>query len=93
MRITDTLEGGNIRFTDSPWLNFFLSLILQLIWSNLDDFSFMMINTMIGMKVPGVGNLIQEVILNLIQVDILMTNKWLFDVFTYLNIDYVVKVD
>ena len=53
----------------------------------------MMINTMIGMKVPGVGNLIQEVILNLIQVDILMTNKWLFDVFSYLNIDYVVKVD
>ena len=66
-----------------------MSLILQLIGSNLDDFSFMMINTMIGMKVPGVANLIQEVILNLIQVDILMTNKWLFDVFSYLNIELV----
>jgi len=42
---------------------------------------------MIGMKVPGVANLIQEVILNLIQVDILMTNKWLFEFYSYLNID------
>jgi hypothetical protein len=58
MTITDKLEGGNIRFTNTPWLNFFMSIILQLIWSNLDDFSFMMINTMIGMKVPGVANLI-----------------------------------
>ena len=37
----------------------------------------MMINTMISMSVPGVAQMIQVVLLNLIQVDILLTDHWL----------------
>ncbi len=45
----------------------------------------MMINTMIAIKLPGVANIIQVVLLNLIQVDILQSDKWLDDL--YLKFD------
>jgi hypothetical protein len=37
----------------------------------------MLLNTMIAMKTPGVAQMIQVVLLNLIQVDILLTDNWL----------------
>jgi hypothetical protein len=57
-----------------------------MIWNNLEDFSFMMINTMIAIKLPGVANIIQVVLLNLIQVDILQSDKWLDGLFELLNL-------
>ena len=36
-----------------------------------------MLNTMISMRAPGVAQIIQVVLLNLIQVDILLTDHWL----------------
>ena len=57
-----------------------------MIWNNLEDFSFMMINTMIAIKLPGVANIIQVVVLNLIQVDILQSDKWLDGLFEVLNL-------
>jgi hypothetical protein len=57
-----------------------------MIWNNLEDFSFMMINTMIAIKLPGVANIIQVVLLNLIQVDILQSDKWLDGLFEVLNL-------
>jgi hypothetical protein len=57
-----------------------------MIWNNLEDFSFMMINTMIAIKLPGVANNFQVVLLNLFQVDILQSDKWLDGMFELLNL-------
>jgi hypothetical protein len=46
----------------------------------------MMINTMISIKLPGVANIIQVVLLNLIQVDILQSDKWLDGLFELLDL-------
>jgi hypothetical protein len=42
----------------------------------LDDLSFLTINTMISISVPGVAQMIQQVLLNLIYFDILYTELW-----------------
>ncbi len=53
------------------------SIIIQLIWGMLDDFQFMTMNTLVAMSYPGVAQMIQILLLNLIQFDILYTEDWL----------------
>ena len=43
----------------------------------MEDLSFMLINTMISMPVPGIVQLVQSVLLNFIYLDVLLTDKWL----------------
>jgi len=71
------LKGGIINFSEKSWYNFISSLVIQAVWSNMHDFSFLILNTMVAMKTPGVSEMIQAVLLNIIQADILMTDKWL----------------
>ena len=52
----------------------------------LDDLSFLTINTMISISVPGVAQMIQQVLLNLIYFDILYTEKWFPDLLASLKI-------
>ena len=47
----------------------------------LDDFSFLTINTMISLTVPGIVQLVASVLLNFIYVDILLTDLWLPQIF------------
>jgi hypothetical protein len=51
------------------------------VWNCLDDLSFMMINTMISMPVPGIVQLVQAVLLNFIYLDILLTDLWIPSIF------------
>ncbi len=53
------------------------ALFIQILWSYLDDMSFLTINTMISMSIPGVAQVIAQVLLNLIYFDILYTEEWL----------------
>ncbi len=62
-------------------ITIFSSLFVQYIWNCLDDFSFLTINSMISMPVPGIVQLIQKVILNFIYIDILLTDLWLPQLF------------
>lgn len=50
---------------------------IQYVWNCLDDLSFMLINTMISMPVPGIVQMIQAVLLNFIYLDILLTDQWI----------------
>jgi hypothetical protein len=52
-------------------------MILQNIWINLEDMSFLSINSMISMTVPGMVQLINKVIMNFIYVDIFLSDKWM----------------
>ena len=57
------------------------SLFLQLIWSQLEDMSFMSINSLISMPVPGIVQLINYVIMSFIYVDIFLSDQWMADLF------------
>jgi hypothetical protein len=61
--------------------DFFSSLFIQYIWNMLDDFSFLTINTMISLTVPGIVQLVTSVLINFIYVDILLTDLWLPQLF------------
>jgi len=76
-RIASTFKDGQIQVSEIMVVNFGFSVFVQYIWNCLDDFSFMTVNSMISMPVPGIVQLIQQVLLNFIYVDILLTDLWL----------------
>lgn len=66
-----------IMYATHPYIFFIRALLIQILWSYLDDMSFLTINTMISMTIPGVAQVIAQVLLNLIYFDILYTEEWL----------------
>jgi hypothetical protein len=52
--IASTFVDGNLEISDSLAVNFVTSLLIQLVWINFDDFSFLTINTLISLPVPGI---------------------------------------
>lgn len=52
---------------------------------NFEDFSFLMINTMLSISVPGIAQIIQEVLVNFIYLDLMMLEKWMPQVLEWLN--------
>ena len=50
-----------------------------------DDFSFLTINTLISMSVPGIVQLVTSVLINFIYVDILLTDLWIPQLFNEEN--------
>lgn len=55
--------------------------MIQVFWSQLDDMSFMLINTLISQALPGLIQLVLAVLINFIYFDILMTDFWVPNVF------------
>jgi hypothetical protein len=76
-KIASYMEKGQLKFSDSMVMNFFLVLLVQIFWSRMNDFSFLTVNTMISLSVPGIVQMFQSVLYNLVYMDILMTDKWL----------------
>ncbi|TNV86661.1 hypothetical protein FGO68_gene7049 [Halteria grandinella] len=58
-------------------LSFFLSMLIQFIFSLLNDLSALMLLILIPIYSSGLAQPIQAIILNLIQLDLLLTDKWL----------------
>ena len=54
----------------------------------MDDLSFLMINTMISMSVPGVAMMISGALINLIYFDILYTERWFPDFMESIKFDF-----
>jgi hypothetical protein len=52
-------------------------MVLQNLWVRLEDMSFMSINSMISMPVPGMVQLINNIIMSFIYVDIFLSDKWI----------------
>jgi len=63
----------NVRFDIN---HIYSTIAIQYVWNCLDDLSFMLINTMISMPVPGIVQMVQTVLLNFIYLDILLTDFW-----------------
>ena len=60
-------------------------MIVQYIWNMFDDFSFLTINTLISLNVPGIVQLVTSVLINFIYVDILLTDLWIPKIFNEEN--------
>jgi hypothetical protein len=57
------------------------------VWYKLDDMSFLTINSYVSMNVPGVAQIISQVLLKFIYFDILYMELWLDKFLALLNID------
>ena len=77
-----------MQVTKNVYINYIITLIIQFVWSLMDDLSFLLINTMISMSVPGVASIISEVLINLIYFDILFTEKWFPQFMESMNFDF-----
>jgi len=53
--IAEIFKDGKITIINSEWGNFIITLFIQFLWSQLDDLSFIMVNTLISMYVPNVA--------------------------------------
>lgn len=71
------MRNGRITITANEWYDFIISGLIQIIWLHFDDISFLMINTLISLSVPGITQIVQQVIVNFIYLDLFMTEKWL----------------
>lgn len=60
-------------------------MIAQLIWFQLDDMSFLMINTLVSLPIPGLGSITQQVLVKLFQTDLLMPEKWMPPILDAIN--------
>lgn len=49
-------------------------MMLQTLWNQLEDISFMSINSLISLPVPGMVQLINAVIMNFIYVDMFLSD-------------------
>ncbi|TNV86341.1 hypothetical protein FGO68_gene4599 [Halteria grandinella] len=62
-------------------VNFFLQIVMNLIWGMLNDLSFLINLTMISITIPGITSTFMSIVLQFIQLDILQTDKWLIPSF------------
>jgi hypothetical protein len=60
---------------------------VQLVWSQLEDLSFLTINSMIAISIPGIPSSIQAVLIKLIYFDILYTEMWMPKLMSEIGLD------
>jgi hypothetical protein len=60
-------------------MNFIIGIFVQLLWIQLCDISFLIINSMILISTPGIASVIQAVMIKYAYFDILFTELWLED--------------
>jgi hypothetical protein len=63
-------EDGRITFTNNTPLNIFIGFAIQLLWMELEDISFLTINSFIAVSISGIPSIIQSVLFKLIYFDI-----------------------
>ena len=64
-----------------------IGFIIQILWNQMLDISFLPINSMIAIAIPGVPNIIQAVMIKYIYFDILNTKLGVFKFMNNLGLD------
>ena len=57
-KLSMILKDGNLHIADNFIGNLIIIILIQYAWTFMDDFSFLLINTMISMSVPGIVKLL-----------------------------------
>ena len=65
-----------------------IGFLIQMLWTHMLDISFLPINLMIAISIPGIPSLIQAVMIKYIYLDILYTELWIEQLMEFIGIPY-----
>jgi hypothetical protein len=82
------VKEGRIDFTENDFFNFLIGFVIQIAWLQLEDMSFLVINSLLAISISGIPSLIQSVMLKYIFFDILYPELWLSDLMSYFGFDF-----
>jgi hypothetical protein len=71
------LVGGRFTFSEDTLINVFIGFLFQLIFYQVEDLSFLTINSLISISLPGITSKINAVMIKYIYFDILFTELWM----------------
>ena len=69
-------QGGRIAFTQDTSSNLIIGFIIQIIWIQFEDISFLVINSLLQISIPGLPSTILGFLMKYIFFDILYTELW-----------------
>ena len=69
-------QGGRIAFTQDTSSNLIIGLVIQLLWIQFEDLSFLVINSLLQISIPGLPSTILGFLMKYIFFDILYTELW-----------------
>ena len=69
-------QGGRIAFTEDTSSNLIIGFIIQIIWIQFEDISFLVINSLLQISIPGLPSTILGFLMKYIFFDILYTELW-----------------
>ncbi len=65
-----------------------IAFLIQILWTQMLDISFLPINSMIAISIPGTPSLIQAVMIKYIYFDILYTELWIEQLMEFIGIPF-----
>ena len=79
--IAENFNGGITFFDDETTkgiiLNTLVSFVIQWIWGQMIDMSFLTILSLVSIPIPGITKVIQGALYGFISMDLLRTDRWL----------------
>jgi hypothetical protein len=54
----NSFKGGRTSLTENTPINLVIGFIIQIIWAQLEDISFLAINSMLAIVIPGIPSII-----------------------------------
>ena len=76
MNIRNLKDGSSAESFDTP-VDLIIGFALQMLWIQIQDISFLPINTMIAISIPGIPSIIMNVMIKYIYFDIFYTELWI----------------
>ena len=70
-------QGGRTTFTDKTVINMIIGFIIQILWNQILDISFLPVNSFIAIAIPGIPSIIQAVMIKYIYFDVFYTELWI----------------
>jgi hypothetical protein len=52
------VKDGRIAFTENDFFNFLIGFVIQIAWLQLEDMSFLVINSLLAISISGIPSLI-----------------------------------
>ena len=70
-------QGGRTTFTEYTVINMIIGFIIQILWNQMLDISFLPMNSLIAIAIPGIPSIIQAVMIKYIYFDVFYTELWI----------------
>jgi hypothetical protein len=81
-------QGGRIAFTQDTSSNLIIGFVIQLLWIHFEDISFLIINSLLQISIPGLPSTILGILMKYIFFDILYTELWVAKFMGGIGVDY-----